>query len=126
MCRQCTAKSKRSGLQCRACAIKDSPTHKCRTHGGVSTGPKSQVGRDRIAAAHLVHGRETRTVRAERRLALVRLADLDLTARVLGLISGPKTRGPKPGFGIQEKVGGTERHRLNSKTASRYGHINVT
>lgn len=96
MCRQCTAKSKRSGLQCRACAIKDSTTHKCRTHGGVSTGPKSQAGRDRIAAAHLVHGRETRSARAERRLALVHLADLEHRARTLGLIGGPKTRGPKP------------------------------
>lgn len=95
MCVQCTAKSKRTGIQCRAVAIKSSPTSKCKAHGGRSTGARTQEGRDRIAAANTVHGRETRSMRTERKLALKRLSDLDATARSMGLITGPKTRGPK-------------------------------
>lgn len=93
-CLQCTAKSKRTGNQCRAAAIKGKT--KCRTHGGLSTGPKTQAGRDRIAAANTTHGRETRKVRAERKLALIRLADIDRLAREMRMISGPLTRGRKP------------------------------
>jgi hypothetical protein len=96
MCRQWTAKSKRTGLQCRAVASKNSLTSKCRVHGGARTGPKTQAGRERIAAANTIHGQETRSMRIERRLGLKRLADLEDLARALGLITGPKTRGPKP------------------------------
>lgn len=95
LCVQCTAKSKRTGAQCGSAAIKGKT--KCRVHGGKSTGPKTQEGRERIAAANTVHGRETRKTRNERKLALKRLADLDSTARALGMITGPMTRGPKPG-----------------------------
>lgn len=68
--------------RCRAGAIKGRA--KCRHHGGRSTGPKTEAGRQRIADAELVHGRETRTVRAERSLALARLAELETTARASG------------------------------------------
>lgn len=95
LCLQCTAKSKRTAIQCRAVAIKGKT--KCKAHGGRSTGPQTKEGRDRIAAANTVHGRETREMRAERRLALKRLADLDTLARSMGLIKGPRARGPKPG-----------------------------
>ena len=63
-CTQCNAQSKRTKLQCRAPAIKGKT--KCRFHGGWSTGAKTAEGRARIAAAHTVHGRETRAKRAER------------------------------------------------------------
>lgn len=93
-CRQCSAKSKRTGVQCRAPAIKGKT--KCKTHGGKSTGPRTPEGKARIAAAHLVHGRETRSIRKERSEGLARLAELETLGRVLGMISGPRTRGPKP------------------------------
>ena len=35
-------------------------------HGGLSTGPKTQEGKDRIRAAHLKHGEETLEAKAER------------------------------------------------------------
>ena len=38
---RCQAKSKRSGLQCRKAAMQGKRV--CRTHGGVSTGPKKIV-----------------------------------------------------------------------------------
>jgi hypothetical protein len=70
-CRQCSAKSKRTGVQCRAPAIKDKT--KCQTHGGKSTGPRTTEGKARIAAAHLAHGRDTRSIRKERSEGLARL-----------------------------------------------------
>jgi hypothetical protein len=50
-----------------------------------------------LTAAQLVHGRGTRKRRFERSLGLARLAALEALGRSLGLISGPLTRGPKPG-----------------------------
>jgi hypothetical protein len=50
-CARCTAKSKRSGEQCKKPALKASRTQKCEFHGGRSTGPKTKVGRDRQRAA---------------------------------------------------------------------------
>ena len=97
MCLQCTAKSKRTGDQCRAVATKGSKGVKCRVHGGKSTGPKTQAGRDRIAAAKTIHGNDTRKARSAHKLAIKRLADLETLARALGMITGPKTRGRKPG-----------------------------
>jgi hypothetical protein len=93
-CRQCSAKSKRTGVQCRAPAIKDKT--KCKTHGGKSTGPRTPEGKARVAAAHLVHGWETRQSRRERSEGLARLAELETLGRLLGMLAGPRTRGPKP------------------------------
>jgi hypothetical protein len=93
-CRQCSAKSKRTGVHCRAAALKGKT--KCAAHGGKSTGPRTPEGKARIGAAQLVHGRETRKGRTERSLGLARLAELEALGRSLGLISGPLTRGPKP------------------------------
>ena len=36
-------------------------------HGGASTGPRTAEGRERIAAAHLKHGRRRRSLIAERK-----------------------------------------------------------
>ena len=96
MCLQCTAKSKRTGDQCRAVATKGSKGVKCRVHGGKSTGPKTQAGRDRIAAAKTTHGTETRAMRHTRSLTVARLAALEALAHALNMVSGPRTRGPKP------------------------------
>ena len=38
---------------------------RCRNHGGASTGPKTEDGRARIAAAQTKHGRLTKEKRAE-------------------------------------------------------------
>ena len=38
----------------------------CRSHGGKSTGPKTEQGRKRCAEAKFVHGWETRELRAVR------------------------------------------------------------
>ena len=40
-------------------------TGRCSRHGGKSTGPRTQAGRDKIAALHTTHGRTTKTERAK-------------------------------------------------------------
>lgn len=44
----------------------------------------------------MTHGRETSAARTERSLAAARLAVLEEAGFALGLLAGPRTRGPKP------------------------------
>lgn len=93
-CVQCQAKSKRTGVQCRAPASKGKT--KCRFHGGASTGPRTQEGRKRCAAARIVHGFETRQARSERSEGMRRLRLLEELGHALEMMTGPRTRGRKP------------------------------
>ena len=95
-CTQCNAQSKRTKLRCRAPAIKGKT--KCRFHGGKSTGPKTKAGRARIAAAHTVHGRETRASRIEASKGAARIRALEEIGYNVGLFAPdtPRTRGRKP------------------------------
>lgn len=58
---RCQAQSKRSKQQCRKAAVRSKQV--CRIHGGLSTGPRTDQGRKRSAAAKTVHGWETRKQR---------------------------------------------------------------
>ena len=101
-CNQCQARSSRTKLQCRAPAIKGKRV--CKWHGGRSTGPKTEAGRQLCAAAKTIHGRETREVRTERSLAAARLAVLEWAGRSLGFIHGPVTRGAKPKMSLEVEI----------------------
>lgn len=94
-CLRCTAHSSRTGEQCGRPAINTSRTHKCQFHGGRGSGPKTPEGKARIAAAHTVHGQETKAVRVERSVATARLSRLEDAMHVLGMTSEPRTRGRK-------------------------------
>ena len=94
ICQRCQAKSKRTKLQCSAPALKGKRV--CKTHGGRSTGPKTEAGRQRCAEAKTIHGRETRKTRNERSLGLARIAVLREVGFALGFMSGPRTRGRRP------------------------------
>ncbi len=94
ICQRCQAKSKRTKLQCAAPALKGKRV--CKTHGGRSTGPKTEAGRQRCAEAKTIHGRETREARIERSLGSARLAFLESVSFEFGIMSGLKSRGPKP------------------------------
>ena len=94
VCQRCQAKSKRTKLQCAAPALKGKRV--CKTHGGRSTGPKTEAGRQRCSEAKTIHGRETREARTERSLASARLALLESVGFEFGIMSGLKSRGPKP------------------------------
>ena len=96
ICKQCQAASKRTRLQCKAPAIKGKNV--CRTHGGLSTGPKTEQGRQRCAEAKTLHGRETRKIRAERSRKSAELHQLVDLGNAIGLFNGKvalKGRPPK-------------------------------
>jgi hypothetical protein len=93
-CPRCQAKSKRTKLQCAAPALNGKLV--CKTHGGRSTGPKTEVGRQRCVDAKTIHGRETREARTERSLGSARLAVLESVGVALNMFTGSRTRGPKP------------------------------
>ena len=95
-CARCIALSKRSGLQCGRPAMRLSKTHKCNFHGGKSTGPKTEEGRQRISNAQIIHGRETVKKRVARQESNVHLAQIEDVMHVLGMTTGGRTRGPKP------------------------------
>ena len=93
-CNQCQARSSRTKLQCRAPAIKGKQV--CKWHGGRSTGPKTESGRQRCAEAKTIHGRETRASRTERALAMRRLRALEDLGYTLGIMRGSRIPGKKP------------------------------
>ena len=57
---RCGARTKAGG-SCQRPAVKR--TGRCSRHGGKSTGPRTQAGRDKIAALHTTHGRLTKEKR---------------------------------------------------------------
>ena len=63
-CRRCKAQSSRTKAQCKNPALKNKAV--CKWHGGLSTGPKTKEGKNRIRAAHLKHGEETLEAKADR------------------------------------------------------------
>ena len=93
-CQRCQARSKRTKLQCGAPALRNK--YVCLTHGGRSTGPRTEEGRQRCAEAKTIHGTESRKTRTERAEAMRRLRALEDFGHALGLIIGTKTPGRKP------------------------------
>ena len=59
---RCDARTKAGG-SCQRPAIKR--TGRCTRHGGKSTGPRTQAGRDKISALHTTHGKLTKAKRQE-------------------------------------------------------------
>ncbi len=94
-CLRCGAKSKRTGNQCGAPAM--AGKFVCVTHGGRSTGPKTAEGRARCAAAKTIHGHDTRQARRELSEELMHLRALEDLARLIGIISGPRSLGRPAG-----------------------------
>lgn len=108
-CLRCTARSIRTGLQCGRPALKASKTQKCGHHGGLSTGPRTAAGRERISNAHFVDGQSSKASRAESSTVSARLARLEDALIVLGIFEGARTRGRKaagykPVTSVQEVV----------------------
>jgi len=95
-CNRCTAKSKRSGEQCKKPALRTSRTQKCQFHGGRSTGPKTKKGRLNIALAKTQHGNETRQARIERSAMSAKLLAMEDILFLINAATGKRTRGKKP------------------------------
>jgi len=100
ICKQCQAMSKRTKLQCFAPAMKGKNV--CRTHGGLSNGPKTPEGRNRCAVAKTIHGNDTRAKRAQNAVASAKLNYLRDLGNLLRMFTGktgwpgrkPKAYGP--------------------------------
>ncbi len=69
----------------------------CRFHGGRSTGPRTEAGKARVAAAMSVHGLSTREARADLSAELMQLALLEELALSIGMIT-VRSRGRRPGY----------------------------
>jgi hypothetical protein len=59
---RCLAKTRR-GTLCQCPAMKNG---RCKLHGGLSTGPKTAEGLERIRQSRTIHGRYSKAARAER------------------------------------------------------------
>jgi hypothetical protein len=66
-CPRCGARTRR-GTPCRSLAVRN--RRRCRMHGGLSTGPKTVEGLERMRAAKTKHGQ--RTAEMEQIRAMVR------------------------------------------------------
>jgi hypothetical protein len=95
-CARCTAQSSRTKLQCGRPALKTSMTQKCQFHGGRGSGPKTEEGRSRIAAAHYKNGESSKAARAEYSKASAILSQLEDAMHILKMTSAARTRGRKP------------------------------
>ena len=96
ICLRCTAKSKRSGEQCKKPALKTSRTQKCQFHGGRSTGPKTESGKAKQRASVVTSGYHTKEAMEARAHSSRMLASLDDAMYVLNMTDAPRTRGRKP------------------------------
>ena len=95
-CLRCTARSTRSGNQCRKPALKVSRTQKCQTHGGRNKGPITAEGKARSAAAHVKTGEFTKFAIKERSQKLAEMMQLEDAMHVLKMTTSSRTRGRKP------------------------------
>jgi len=94
VCARCAAKSKRSGEQCKKPAMRGKAV--CDFHGGRSTGPKTQAGKDRQRAAVTKTGEFTQQAMEDRARSMRMLHGLEDAMYVLKMTTMPRTRGRKP------------------------------
>jgi len=94
VCARCTAKSKRSGEQCKKPAMRGKAV--CDFHGGRSTGPKTQAGKDRQRAAVTKTGAYTKQAAEDRARSTRLLCGLEDAMYVLKMTTMPRSRGRKP------------------------------
>ena len=95
-CKRCQARSSRKKQQCGKPAMQGKNV--CDTHGGLSTGPRTQEGIKRIQNAHWKHGNETKEARAERSAKSLQFLMLEKIGWHVGLFAegSTKFRGRKP------------------------------
>lgn len=93
LCRRCQATS-RSGRQCFKAAVAGKKV--CRSHGGASTGPRTQAGIEKIRQAHWIHGERSAESMERDRFTAIRLRKLSDALFVLGVAQGHKIPGRWP------------------------------
>ena len=95
-CLRCTAKSSRTKKQCGRPALITSTTKVCQFHGGRGSGPKTDEGKARIAAAHTKHGEYSKAAKALTSAGLAKLSQLEDVLYVLKMTSVKRSPGRKP------------------------------
>jgi hypothetical protein len=90
-CRRCSARSKRTKLRCGAPAMKGKKV--CATHGGKSTGPKTEQGKANSAKANLKNGKYTKQAQIEYSGASALLSQLEDAMHLLGMSDAPRGTG---------------------------------
>ena len=92
-CLRCTARSSRTGEQCKKPALNASVTQKCGHHGGR---PHSVKVLQRISEANTVHGEASKAAKQRHIDDSVFIHELEDALYVLKMATGPRTRGRKP------------------------------
>ena len=95
-CLRCTAKSSRTKKQCGRPALITSTTKVCQFHGGRGSGPKTDEGKARIAAAHIKHGEYSKAAQAATYAGLAKLSQLDDLLYLMKMTSVKRNPGRKP------------------------------
>lgn len=93
-CIRCKAQSVHTKKQCGNPALKGKAV--CKWHGGLSTGPKTKEGIQRIRDARWKHGKETKEAKARRSEKSLLFTELEGIGWQLDMFSGHKTKGRKP------------------------------
>jgi hypothetical protein len=92
--RRCGARNRRGT----GCACPAMPNGRCRLHGGLSTGPRTQEGLERSRRARWKHGFYSKALLAQRTSAHDKYVELRETLRQFGFsetVTTDKTRGPR-------------------------------
>ena len=95
-CLRCTANSSRTKKQCGRPALITSKTKVCQFHGGRGSGPKTDDGKARIAAAHTKHGEYSKASKVATSAGLAKLSQLEDVLYVLKMTSVKRSPGRKP------------------------------
>jgi len=113
--RRCSAQSKRTKLRCGAPAMKGKRV--CSTHGGKSTGPRTEQGKANSAKANLKHGKYTKQAQTEHSEASAQLSQLEDAMYLLGMSDAPRCTGRKAkGYRPITSVAGVRTMLLETKT----------
>jgi hypothetical protein len=92
-CSRCSARSKRTQLQCGAPALKNKRV--CAFHGGRSCGPRTEQGKVNSAAANLKHGKYTKLTQTKHSAASAQLSQLEDAMYLLDMTKAPRSTGRK-------------------------------
>lgn len=91
-CKQCQATAKHSRVRCKKAALRGKNV--CRTHGGRSTGPKTELGRAKCAEVRTIDGTKTRAKRKQNAISATKLLLLRDLGVKLGMFGKQPTGWP--------------------------------
>jgi excisionase family DNA binding protein len=94
---RCGART-RKGTACQGPAVRG--RRRCRMHGGVSTGPRTAEGRERIRRARTIHGRHSAAAKAERRRKALELAERRRACAIFNAAQAARWKAILKGFSI--------------------------